>query len=622
MDGIALVRADGTVFYASPALDRILGYTLEEVGGGLRMDLIHPDDQLAAMAEWARLHAAPGSVVTGEHRVLHKDGSWRWLEMVSQNLLADPALGAIVTNYRDITDRKRVEEALRQSEERARAQFKGIPLPTYAWRRVGEEFVLVDYSDAAEAVTRGAIESLKGSSARELFPDLPEIVGDFERCLAERTAVRRRLVSYRYRSTGEIRSLESVCGFVPPDTVLCHTEDITELLEVQEALRARVRQQAAVAELGQRALTGLELPTLMDEAVAAVAQTLGVEYCKTLELCPQSGALLLRSGVGWKEGCVGRAIVSAGEASWAATALLMGGPLIVEDLGVETRFSPPPLLVDHGVVSGMSVVIPGPERPFGVLGAYTKGKRTFLEDDVHFLQAVANVLAGAILRRREEEVRVELLHRLISAQDEERRRIARELHDQTGQSLTSLLVGLRALKDARSLKEAKAGAERLRAVASEVLEDLGRLSRGLHPAVLDDLGLAPAIARQAREQEDIHGFPIEVDLEGLGAERLPPGVERALYRAVQETLTNVSRHAHARHVRISLKRDGPAVELTVRDDGVGFDVGAALGDGGASERLGLLGMRERAVLLGGKLEIESERRQGTTVRMRLPLQAW
>src|SRR3972149_822679 len=142
----------------------------------------------------------------------------------------------------------------------------------------------------------------------------------------------------------------------------------------------------------------------MDEAVSLVAQILGVEYCKILELHPDGNALLLRAGVGWKEGYVGHATVGTGTESQAGYTLLSNEPVIVEDLITETRFSGPPLLHDHGVVSGISTIIYGKNHPFGVLGAHTTTRRTFTKDDAHFLQAVANVIAEAIERKRTEEV--------------------------------------------------------------------------------------------------------------------------------------------------------------------------------------------------------------------------
>jgi len=179
-------------------------------------------------------------------------------------------------------------------------------------------------------------------------------------------------------------------------------QQLNLLKEAEEDLKAQASQQTAVAELGQQALAGLDLPALMDEAVTCVAQTLQVEYCKVLELLPDGQKLLLRAGVGWHKGLVGRTTVDAGIDSQAGYTLLVDEPVVVEDLRVETRFKGPALLHEHGVISGLSVIIQGQERPFGVLGAHTTKKRVFTQDDVHFLQAAANILAAAIERKRVE----------------------------------------------------------------------------------------------------------------------------------------------------------------------------------------------------------------------------
>jgi PAS domain S-box-containing protein len=181
----------------------------------------------------------------------------------------------------------------------------------------------------------------------------------------------------------------------------------------EERLKARARQQQAVATLGQRALAETELQTLMDEAVVVVAAVLDVEYCEVLELLPDGSNLLLRAGVGWDKGLVGQATVGASVDSQAGYTLASGEPVCVQHLRSETRFSGPPLLHEHGVVSGMSVIVGGSERPFGVLGAYTKQRRTFTTDDTNFLQAVANVLATTVERRRDEQAQ----HFLVEASE-------------------------------------------------------------------------------------------------------------------------------------------------------------------------------------------------------------
>lgn len=174
-----------------------------------------------------------------------------------------------------------------------------------------------------------------------------------------------------------------------------------------DEVRYRLRQQAAVAELGHRALTSKDLTRLMGEAAALTAMGLCVEFCKVLELLPGGEQLKLRAGVGWKQGMVGSATVSAGTDSQAGYTLLSNEPVIVEDIRKEERFSAPPLLLDHDIISGISIIIHGKEKPFGVLGAHTRRERKFSSDDIHFLQAVANIISAAIESERAEKALME-----------------------------------------------------------------------------------------------------------------------------------------------------------------------------------------------------------------------
>jgi len=180
-------------------------------------------------------------------------------------------------------------------------------------------------------------------------------------------------------------------------------QDITERKQAEDEIRLLARLQAAVAEIGQKALRSESSGKVLDDAAALVARTLDVEFCKVLELLPDGKALLLRSGVGWKPGLVGHGTVGAGTDSQAGYTLLSDQPVMVVDLRTEKRFSGPPLLHEHGVVSGMSVIIATSERPFGVLGAHTQKRRVFSKDEVNFLQAVANVLGMMIERERTEQ---------------------------------------------------------------------------------------------------------------------------------------------------------------------------------------------------------------------------
>lgn len=204
------------------------------------------------------------------------------------------------------------------------------------------------------------------------------------------------------RKDGALLPVEISARRLPDGQLLGIARDITERKRDEETLRIRSRQQAAVAQFGLRALTGTEIATLLDEAAALVARTLEVELCKVLELLPDGQALLLRAGVGWQAGRVGESVMSAGQESQAGFTLASREPVIVEDLQTERRFSGPGLLREHGVVSGLSVIIHGHGQPFGVLGAHTRRRRSFSQDDINFLQAIANILAEAVERKRAE----------------------------------------------------------------------------------------------------------------------------------------------------------------------------------------------------------------------------
>ena len=217
--------------------------------------------------------------------------------------------------------------------------------------------------------------------------------------------------------------------------------------------------------------------------------------------------------------------------------------------------------------------------------------------------------------KQAEAMRRLLLERTLSAQEEERRRIARELHDEAGQLLTALLVGLRTLEDTGKLAEVKAQGKRLREIAAQALDEVGRLARGLHPTVLDDHGLGIALGRYAADFTKNHNIVVKLSFNDLDPSKLPPEVQIALYRILQEALTNVARHSGAKVVGIQFSQLESAIEVEVIDDGCGFDAKFVAV---SSHRLGLQSMRERAAMLGGTVRFIS-RRKGTRILVQIPL---
>jgi signal transduction histidine kinase len=251
-------------------------------------------------------------------------------------------------------------------------------------------------------------------------------------------------------------------------------------------------------------------------------------------------------------------------------------------------------------------------RAIGVISLHDKlgGDPRFSDEDLRLTETFAPRVATAV--DLSERVARDALRRVISAQELERRRLARELHDETGQALTSILLGLKGIEEARDGGDVRQAAEQLRELVVGTLQDVRRLGVELRPKALDDFGLVPALERLVENYSEQTGLTVQLEAR-LGPDRLSGEVETALYRITQEALTNIVKHARARRVSIVLtRRDGSATAV-IEDDGRGIE------DADDTEGLGLLGMRERLELINGKLSIESTEGAGTTIVAEVPI---
>lgn len=304
----------------------------------------------------------------------------------------------------------------------------------------------------------------------------------------------------------------------------------------------------------------------------------------------------------------------------------VGGPLIVLDLSAPTRFPSLVIFLAAGLLTILVVnflilrLAFRPLRDFeSTMSAIQPGvnearvQSGYADPDVRRM----GMLFNSMLDRLAEE-RHATAARVLRAQEGERQRVARELHDQTGQTLTHEIIRLDLLLEKTRDEEGRKQIEAVKRTLEEALEEVHRMAQDLRPSVLDDLGLVPALRTLARQGA---GPPVTLRVEGLH-DRLPAPIETALYRIAQEALTNANKYARASRIEIDLRaQDGNGVRLSVRDDGVGFDPKSVPDDirpGRAG--LGLFGMRERATLLHGTLEIRSRPSRGTEVVALLPLE--
>jgi PAS domain S-box-containing protein len=789
--------------------------------------------------------------------------------------------------------------------------------------------VFLDVNPSGCALVQRSREEIVGRFVGEfIHPDEVDAVAVMiGQLLAGETVVR----EWRMRLPGDVYAPVEVNATRLADGRLQGiTRDISERKRAEEELRRSVRRKQAVATLGQHALGRAPVQQLMDEAVTLVADGLDAPFAKVLELLPSGNAFRLRAAAGWPASLVGTSLEAFGPESQARFTLQRDATVVVEDLATETRFSGPTLKTERGIVSGLSVVIRSAAEPFGVLAVHGIERRHFTSDDVHFVEAVANVLAMAIARatadealraselryrlaarathdamydwdiandrtywsegiewlfghapgavgpgidwwkqyihpedrdamlasvsatlmagvrewrakyrfqradgtyatvrdrgyveyapdgtplravgamtdvteqnRTEEAVRRQatfvalsrevataanqavgvseavrailrlvcthtgwpvghavlldrsveqatppslwyladpvrfgelramsdatpyrrgigtigqvwktgqpawvaethapslrraaamasglhggfafpvlvgatvvgvleflseddvppaddlvavlegigtqlgrvieraeaedhlreyaerlegLSRRLIEAQETERRHVARELHDEIGQALTALKLNLRAIERETHPAQIRGIVEESLALADRTLQQTRDLSLDLRPALLDDLGLVPALRWYLDRQGRRAGFATEFIADEI-VDAVPSEVATTCFRIAQEALTNVVRHAQATAVTMSLARQGAALELVVRDSGRGFDTALAMARAQHGASLGLLGMRERAALIGATLVIESTPGQGTAIRVLLPLVA-
>jgi len=371
------------------------------------------------------------------------------------------------------------------------------------------------------------------------------------------------------------------------------------------AFENRARQQSAVAELSRRALEGRDLTSVLDDAVSLVTKVLEVEFCEILELA--ENALFLRAGIGWKEGSVGKISLPIGLGSHGGFTVLSSSPVVVEDLKAETRFKAPTFFLEHGIRSGISVIIHGRGKPYGILGAHTKRQRSFTGDDVHFLQSVADSLAAATERRVLEE-------ELLKASSREQQRIGQDLHDSLCQQLAGIEFQNSVLVQQLSkTPEARAEAAHIGELIRNATKQARALARGLSPVEIEPNGLMAALNSLAINATNL--FRVHCSFECPQPVLLENRASAThLYRIAQEAIGNAVKHGQAKRIVVILKRVDGELIMTVKDNGAGFSQ-----DGRAIEGMGLRIMEYRADMIGAMLRIDSLKGEGTTVACRLRL---
>jgi signal transduction histidine kinase len=421
-------------------------------------------------------------------------------------------------------------------------------------------------------------------------------------------------VLLRGRAYGNLYLTEKESGsFTAEDQELVETLASQAAVAIEnarlyEAATSWSNQLEALNEVGTALASEIELVPLL-ELIASRLRGLIDARLVTIALPAADGTLRIEAADGERaDEIIGMQLERAGSKSGRVLERLRAERV---DALADDREVDQDAITRLGAKAGLFVPLALGRRAIGVIVAHDKQREDprFSDEDLRLAETFAPRAAVAVdLSAR---VASDALGRIVEAQELERRRLARELHDQTGQELTSVLLGLKAVEEARTDEERAQSLATVREQVVETLHDVRRLAVELRPKALDDFGLVAALERL--RDTFAERTRMRVDLEANVGSRLPSDVETALYRIVQEALTNIVKHAEASAVSIVLARRERSITAVIEDDGRGFTPEAD-GDG-----LGLLGMRERLALLRGTIKIESSPGAGTTIVAEVPL---
>lgn len=573
--GLAILAPDGRILEANAALCDFLGYSPAMLLTLKLTELIHPDDVALERTEREQLVSGKAKVWRGEQRYRHKDGYDVWA-LVTRSVVENEQDGSVrvLHTVQDTSDRKRFEVALAQEREFLQGMLENsadaVALfsasGTILYGSPGSTTRLLGYTPA-ELVGRNALEII--------HPDYhPFVIERVQHALAHPgKAVD--VHAYVQHKNGSWRFMEAVFTNLLDDPsvggIVNNYRDATERHAAEEQLYYHAN-----------------LLTSVSDAVISTDLALNIKsWNKAAERM-----------YGWQEQEVlGKPLASIIPVTSEGTTL--------EDVMTS--------LATTGAWRGE------------VKKAHRDGRILYILSSVTFVKDKQDNPIGAVavnrditdLKRSEQHLSA-LSQRLMQLQEDERRALARELHDEIGQALTALKLNLQGIKHGGEGPQTARKVDDTLQLTSALLKQVRELSLGLHPSVLEDLGLVAALRWYADHISHRAGFTVHVDADPAEL-RLPAALEATCYRITQEALANVVRHARASHVGISLKRHERTVVLSIRDDGTGFDTAKFSNRDPEKLSLGLVGMRERASLLQGNLKITSVPGVGTTVTVEFPL---
>jgi PAS domain S-box-containing protein len=662
--------------FVSARSEQMIGYTADEVtelGDRFAATLWHPEDSPGLPEHRRRLRElADDEINETEYRVRQPDGTYRWLRSRTRVFArdADGQVRQIMGVAQDVTERKRADDELLALKNRLAADLSAMTrLHELSARLLAPSKLQPLLEDALAATITlqgadfgniqlynrqtGALEIVVQQGFDQAFLDYFSVVDD-EHAACGRAAIRGERVI--------IEDVETDAGFAPHREIAAATGFRTvqstplvdragELLGMfsthfrqlhrftEHELRLTDLYTRQVAEMIGFKLAEQKLSLTHEQLEARVVE-------RTLELSETNAAL--RVEVAERERAEGErrrlALLVENSSDFIGLASLDGRVLFVNPAGQkllgisgDEQVRTTTILdyiADSEKVRFQHQVWPhifetGRWEGEMIFTHFVTGAPVPMWQHIFFVTeqesqqriGLATISRDITERRRAAETRQHLLEQIVNAQEDERRRISRELHDTLGQHLTALHLGLKSVQDQIGSAFVRSRIRQLRELAMRFDDVIDHLAFELRPPALDDLGLEAALRLLIKEWSATSGVPIDVHTSRIDHQRLPTALETTLYRVVQEALTNILKHAYAARVSLIIDRRNGEVVAIVEDDGCGFDLKRATTAPGAQRKLGITGMEERVALVGGRLTIESAPGDGTTVYVHIPLPA-
>jgi PAS domain S-box-containing protein len=545
-----------------------------------------------------------------EREIETSDGKWYLIRILPYRA-ADDRINGVALTFIDTTRRKMAEDALRESYERMNEILESINDAFYA---VDCDFNFTYINRKAEEIWGRERETLIG---KQYWKEFPEVVGSESYKMHHKALAEQRAIHYETVSPVLKRWIDVS---IYPDSrggLSCYFRDVTERKEAEDALRQNEeRMRLLVESVMDYAIFSTNPDGFIENWNPGAERMFG--YTEK-EAIGQNCAMIFTpedqaANVPDAERKVAREEGRAADERWHMrkdkTRFYVSGvqtPLFDKD-GNLTGFVK--------VARDMTEKIEADDK---LARAHNELENKVQERTRELKEANKALRAEVKERKQAEEQRIQLLHQIVTMQEDERRRIARDLHDQLGQQLTGLRLMLENIRKECAELQICDQVAAAQAIAAQLDTDVDFLAWELRPAALDDLGLKAAVANYVSEWSRHFNIPAEFHSSNIDRERLSPEAETNIYRICQEALNNIWKHAQATHVSVLLERRDGHIVLIVEDDGVGFNPKKKRKPDENDRGIGLIGMQERAALIGGALEIESAPKEGTTVFARVPL---